>query len=126
MNRRNLLSLLAGLPFVGAWAAKAQGLRISPLPHDGTVGDGVALRSMAHPNWPEPIHLVIERCWRDNITLTASACYDPTDSLEGGKFPELTSVAKMLLELAARNGELHEHPEVIDEIRSIVGRWSIP
>ena len=50
MNRRKLLSLLAGLPFVGAWAAKAQGLRISPLPHDGTVGDGVALTSMAHPS----------------------------------------------------------------------------
>ena len=50
MNRRALLSALAGLPFLG-WLtpAESMGLRVKSLPHVGPIGDGVALNSMAHP-----------------------------------------------------------------------------
>lgn len=51
MNRRNLLSALGALPFMGWLGSKANasGLRIKSLPHVGPVGDGVALNSRAHP-----------------------------------------------------------------------------
>ena len=50
MNRRNLLSAIAGLPFLG-WLAPAEskGLRVKSLPHTGPIGDGVALNSISHP-----------------------------------------------------------------------------
>ena len=54
MNRRNLLSALAGLPFLG-WVAPVQaanvGLHITPGQRRiaGAWSDGVAFNSMAHP-----------------------------------------------------------------------------
>ena len=45
MNRRNLLSALAALPFIGAFVPKAK-----------ATGDGIALKSMAHPGDPFKIY----------------------------------------------------------------------
>ena len=63
----------------------------------------------------EPFTITIERGWRDNISMTATHCHDAEVPR-----PELTSIAKMLLELANRNGELHEYPDIIEEIRKII------